>query len=75
MEASMEHEAQMDRDKILLRAAYDILKKCSEAEFETSPMAITVYYDEADCDGSCLMEDIARHIGLDDDEQPLTPND
>lgn len=47
-----------DRKVTLLKAAYDMLKKCDESPFVISPMETTVFYDDADCDGSCLMEDI-----------------
>lgn len=48
----------MDREHILLKAAYELLKKCDEGIYVKNALAETVYYDEAECDGSCLMEDI-----------------
>jgi len=53
------------RKDILLKAAYDMLKKCDESPFVISPMETTVHYDEADCDGNCLMEDIANELNID----------
>ena len=44
--------------KILLKACFDLLKKADEAHFVEQATAITVFYHEAECDGSCLMEDI-----------------
>lgn len=54
----------MDRKTVLLKACYDMLKKCSEGLYATSPMEETVFYDGADCDGYCLMEDIKHELGL-----------
>lgn len=42
----------MDRRTELLQAAYDLLKNSQAAQHTI------VHYDEADCDGVCLMEDI-----------------
>ncbi len=42
----------------LLVATYQLLKKIQESPFVLSPFEITVHYDGADCDGSCLMDDI-----------------
>ena len=53
-----------DRKTVLLKACYDMLKKCDESHFVTSPMETTVHYDDADCDGFCLMEDIAHELGI-----------
>ena len=55
-----------DRKVVLLRAAYDMLKKCNDSHVVISPMETTVFYDEADCDGSCLMEDIANELGIEE---------
>ncbi|MDO8357253.1 MAG: hypothetical protein Q7U76_12755 [Nitrospirota bacterium] len=48
----------LDRKVVLLRAAYALILKCPSAQ-ET-----TVFYDEADCDGHCLMEDIQTEIDM-----------
>ncbi len=53
-----------DRKDILLRACYDMLKQCRDAHYVVSPMETTVFYDGADCDGSCLMEDIADVLDI-----------
>ena len=45
-----------DRKVTLLRAAYALIRKCPSAQ-ET-----TVYYDETDCDGYCLMDDIKAEL-------------
>ena len=54
----------MDRKEVLLRACYEMLKKCADSPFVITPTETTVFYDEADCDGSCLMDDIAIELGI-----------
>lgn len=58
-----------DRKTVLLKACYDMLKKCEQSRVIISPLNTTVFYDDAECDGYCLMEDIDIELGL-DDEQP-----
>lgn len=53
-----------DRKSVLLKACYDMLKKCRDSHYTLSVMEETVHYDDADCDGSCLMDDIATELGL-----------
>ena len=60
-----EMKKSMTRKDVLLKACYDMLQKCEESPYVISPMETTVYYDEADCDGACLMEDIAIELGID----------
>jgi hypothetical protein len=62
-----------ERKDILLRAAFDMLRKCEDSHYVISPMETTVYYDEADCDGSCLKEDIASELNIESDAAPLAP--
>jgi hypothetical protein len=57
-------EARQDRRAILLRAAYDMLKKQADSRYVISPFETTVFYDDAECDGHCLMEDIAVELGI-----------
>ena len=45
-----------DRKTVLLQACYDMLKKCDQ-------MDTTVFYDGAECDGACLLEDIGIELG------------
>lgn len=54
------------RKEVLLRAAYDLLKKQKDANYVLNLLEETVFYDEADCDGSCLMEDIEMELGIDE---------
>jgi len=53
---------QEERAKILLKATHDILKKCDEAIFVQDVMSVTAIWDEAECDGNCLMEEIGELI-------------
>lgn len=56
-----------DRKDILLRAAYDLLKRADKATYVVETLGILTHYDEADCDGYCLMDDIASELGLEKD--------
>lgn len=58
-------EGNMDRKTILLKAAYDLLKKCNEGSYIKNVMEETAFYDGVDCDGFCLMEDIASELEID----------
>jgi len=62
-----------DRKEILLRAAYDLLRKSEKAPYAESAVEITVYYDDAVCDGYCLKEDIASELDIDSMTEPLKP--
>jgi hypothetical protein len=60
-----------DRKLILLRAAYDLLKSASQDHYVREATSILTRYDEANCDGHCLMEDIAIELGIDSDTDPI----
>lgn len=64
-----------NRKYVLLRAAYDLLKRTDNAPFPRVATHITVYYDESNCDGFCLMEDIANELGIDTNEDPIPLED
>lgn len=55
-----------DRIIVLLKAAHEILKKCDEGLYVKNVLEVTAFYDDTDCDGYCLMEDIAIHLGIDE---------
>ena len=55
---------QMERQTVLLKAAYDLLKKQKDGFYVLDLLAETVFYDDAECDGSCLMEDIEHCLNL-----------
>ena len=52
-----EREAK-ERAEILLKAVHDLLQKQEESHYVLNILAETIFYDEAECDGSCLKEDI-----------------
>ena len=56
-----------DRSEVLLKAAYDILKKCHESNYVLNAMEVMAYYDAAECDGHCLYEDIASYLGIEEE--------
>ncbi len=61
----------MDRKDILLRAAYDLLKRSTEPGYVQDATEILVHYDDADCDGHCLMEDIAIELDIENGTKPI----
>lgn len=60
-----------NRKDILLRAAYDLIKRSTMATYTASAQSTMVHYDEADCDGLCLMEDILTELDLEGDPAPI----
>ena len=58
----------------MLQACYDMLKKIDRAPFVTSPFEITVNYDDADCDGHCLMDDIATELEQENQDLRKAPD-
>lgn len=63
------HENQMTRADVLLRACYEILKKCNQGPYVKDAMEQTAFYDDAECDGLCLMDDIQAYF----DEREANP--
>lgn len=55
-----------DRKIILLRACMELLQKQEESPYVLYLLGETVHYDDADCDGSCLLEDIKIELGIED---------
>jgi hypothetical protein len=55
-----------DRKTILLRATYELLKKCNEGPFVKNVLEETIFYDGTDCDGFCLANDIAYELDLEE---------
>lgn len=56
-----------NRKDVLLRAAYDLIKRSTQSHYVQETTSIQVMYDDANCDGYCLMNDIAFELGFDDD--------
>ena len=48
----------LNRAKTLLKAAVELRKKQQDSCYVLNLLAETIYYDEAECDGSCLLDDI-----------------
>ncbi len=50
-----------------------MLKRATEDSFVRSPLEIYTRYDDADCDGCCLMDDIATELELEEgtDTNPI----
>ena len=48
------------RARELFNAVIDLLVKQRESDVVLNLLEETVYYDEAECDGRCLMEDICH---------------
>ena len=48
----------LERAKILLKATKDLLEKQEDNCYVLNLLEETVFYDGADCDGTCLKNDI-----------------
>lgn len=62
---------ELTREHILLRAAYQLLRKQDESSYVLNICEQSTVYDGADCDGCCLMEDIGDILdenGVDKEE-------
>lgn len=55
-----------DRKKILLKAVVDILEKLDDSTYVLSFFEQIAFYDDAECDGSCLLEDIKIELDMDE---------
>jgi hypothetical protein len=51
-----------DRAVTLLQATLELLQKCDNSHYVLNVLAETVRYDDAECDGSCLMDDIKEYL-------------
>lgn len=54
-----------DRKITLLKACLELLQKQEKSPYVLDILSETVHYDECDCDGYCLMEDIKIELDLD----------
>lgn len=54
-----------DRKTTLLKACLELLQKQETSPYVLDMLNETVHYDECDCDGYCLMNDIRIELGLD----------
>ena len=53
---------QQEQATKLLKATLDILKQCDEGGYVKNVMEVTAIWDEAECDGNCLMEEVESLI-------------
>lgn len=53
-----------DRKDVLLKAAFDLLRKQDRSRYVLNLLRETAHYDDTDCDGYCLMQDIADELDL-----------
>ena len=51
-----------DRSITLLKACRELLNKQNESSYVLDILSEKVHYDDADCDGNCLLEDIEVHL-------------
>lgn len=61
-----------ERIQVLLRAARDLLRKNDRAFYVEKATGTIVFYDGAECDGTCLMEEIEMLLEIDRHEPVLT---
>jgi hypothetical protein len=53
-----------DRKIILLKACRDLLRKQEDSVYVLNLLEETVFYDDADCDGYCLLDDIEAELSM-----------
>ena len=58
---------EMDRKTVLLMACRDLLKKQINSIYVLDLLSETVFYDGADCDGYCFLEDIEVELDIQED--------
>lgn len=56
----------MDRKEYLLRQVLKLFKQQRESHYVLNIGEMTVIYDGAECDGSCLCDDIMEELRIDD---------
>lgn len=64
---------QENRAVTLLKAARDLLRKQHDTPYVLNMLEQTVHYDDADCDGNCLIDDINEYLEEigETDEEPF----
>lgn len=67
-ELKQKEQQHMDekRAKILLKAAYDLLHKQTESFYVLNLLTETAVWDGVECDGYCLMEEIAELLDIEE---------
>lgn len=64
---------ELQRARVLLKATLDLLKAAERNPYVEDVLSMLIYYDDADCDGYCLMEDIKNYF--DEFAQKGEPNE
>jgi DNA-directed RNA polymerase alpha subunit len=60
-----------DRKTVLLKACLTLFEKQNNSPYVLNLLSEIVHYDDADCDGYCLMEDIKGELCYQTDDTPL----
>ena len=55
-------EVKMDRKEYLLRQCLKLLQKQKRSYYVLNLLEETIKYDEAECDGHCLLDDIQNEL-------------
>lgn len=53
-----------DRKVTLLKACRELLKKQKDSHYVLDLLSETVFYDDIDCDGHCLLDDIEAELEI-----------
>ena len=53
-----------ERAKVLLKATLDLLQKQKESHYVLNLLENTVFYDNVECDGYCLFDDIENFLNF-----------
>ena len=53
---------ELQRARVLLKATHDLLEAADDSPYVEDVLAMLVHYDDMDCDGYCLMEDIEYYF-------------
>ena len=72
LEQQKEYEKQfseLQRARTLLKATLDFLKAAKRNPYVENVLSMLIYYDEANCDGYCLMDDIEKYFDEFDPER------
>lgn len=56
------NKEQQERSVVLLKATLDILNKCDEGPYVQNALEMTAIWDEVECDGYCLKEEVEQLI-------------
>lgn len=59
-----ELKTQLERAKVYLKATSDLLQKQNESHYVLNLLETTVFYDEVNCDGYCLKDEINAFLEM-----------